>query len=82
MNHFMFSYRSCLCLLINLNRRFTCLLFRIFKCVEQQYGVILIGKTLFDLIPQFYTRDVRTKCQELECWNNGYKLIFIRKFSA
>lgn len=27
MNHLMFSYRSCL--LINLNRKFTCLLFRI-----------------------------------------------------
>lgn len=80
MNHFMFSYRSCL--LINLNRKFTCLLFRIFKCVEQQHGIILIGKTLFDLIPQFNTRDVRTECQELERGDNGYKLIFIRKFSA
>ena len=80
MNHLMFSY--CSCLLINLNRRFTCLLFRIFKCVEQQYVVILIGKTLFDLIPQFNSWNVRTKCQELERRDNGYKLIFIRKFSA
>lgn len=75
MNHLMFSYRSCL--LVKLNRKFTCLLFRIFKCVEQQHGIILIGKTLFDLIPQFYTRNVRTEGQKTECWDDRNKLIFM-----